>query len=258
MTVLPTVRGQLLTAAARRSTGAHVPPARRRLPRVPSLPRPSTLLPAVSVAVALAVAAVAVVLLHGAPTADPAGGGPSAGQAHRAPGSPSPPASLIGGPVHLPALRPGARCPATSGHRVHNRYFTGMVLGNGPVRVLLADRGDLRHGRVDLGRSSSHSMHAIQTLWIATPSLPGPFEIRGGRLGRSGRIEVKPGADGLTPGSGPLVVPRGATVNTFPNGDRTVPGSTWVSSPGCYAWEVDASHFSDVIVFQALAPPRHR
>ena len=90
---------------------------------------------------------------------------------------------------------------------------------------------------------------------MQTPAYDGPFVIRGARLGTRGPIAVQPGATGMTSGSGPLVVPAGATINTYYTnwrrvqlrdavtgrlvpvlegyGYRTVPTSTWVKSPGC-------------------------
>ena len=161
--------------------------------------------------------------------------------------------SLLSRPLHLPALGPRGGCPASPGYAVSNPYFAGSAVGAGPVRVLLADAGDIRHGRVDLGRSEAPHWFALQTLWFAMPGYDGPFVVRGGRLGRRGPIDVQPGASGLDPGAGPLVVAAGPTINTQA-GYRTVPGSTWVRSPGCYAWQVDGRGFSDVIVVDTLAP----
>jgi hypothetical protein len=241
MTVLPTVRRQLLLAADRQATNPEPNVPRERPWRV-HLPRAGTLLAALSVAVAVGVAVVAVALLHGA-------------NARRSAVSSAPRSTvrLLGRPLHLPSLAPDGRCPASPGHAVHNLYFTGMALGTGPVRVLLADRGDIRHGRVEIGENR-RSLHGIQTLWFALPSYRGPFAVRGARLGTSGRIEVRPSRNGQGPGSGPLLVRAGPTANTYPNGDRTVPGSTWVASSGCYAWQIDGRGFSEVIVFDALGP----
>jgi hypothetical protein len=118
------------------------------------------------------------------------------------------------------------------------------------------------HGRPRLGTGVPGPWQALQTLWFAVPGYDGPFEVRAARLGKSGPIAVQPGGSGLTPGSGPLVVPGGPTINSYPppgpgtyHGYRTVPGSTWVRSPGCYAWQVDGRGFSEVIVFDALPQP---
>ncbi len=176
------------------------------------------------------------------------------------------PTSLLARPLHLPALGPGGHCPASSGYRVNNAYFGGDALGKGPVRVLIANWGDVLHGRPMLGRGGPGPWHALQTLWFSMPGYNGPFVVRGRRLGKPGPIAVQPSGTGLTPGSGPLVVAAGPTINSYGSyrgpsfktfvGYRSVPGSTWVKSPGCYAWQVDGRGFSEVIVVDALAPPR--
>jgi hypothetical protein len=146
---------------------------------------------------------------------------------------------------------------------VTNSYFDGMALGRGPVRVLLADAGDLGRGRVLLGTGGPPGWHALQTLWFAMPGYDGPFVVRGSRLGTRGPMEVRPSASGLAPGTGPLRVHEGPTINTYADGYRTVPGSTWVGSPGCYAWQVDGRGFSETIVVNAVgvyrppSPPAH-
>lgn len=166
-------------------------------------------------------------------------------------GSPARTTPLLARRLHLPSLGQGGRCPVSSGYTVNNSYFTGNALGRGPVRVVLADRGDILHGRVDLGGATMGSLHALQTLWFALPSYDGPFVIRAARLGKPGLIEDWPSDTGR--GSGPLTVSAGATANTFPPGYRAVPGSTWVRSPGCYAWQIDGTGFSEVIVVDIVA-----
>jgi hypothetical protein len=187
-------------------------------------------------------------------------------------------ASLLSRPMHLPGLLAGGRCPVSSGYTVNNQYFGGSVLGSGPVRVLVSNQGDVLHGRPRLGTTETRGWFALQTLWFAMPRYNGPFVVRGGRLGKNGPIEVQPGGTGVAPGSRPLIVPAGPTINTYYThwrpgrvrdpvtgrfvptltgyGYRTVPGSTWVRSPGCYAWQVDGRGFSEVIVIDALAHGR--
>jgi hypothetical protein len=162
-------------------------------------------------------------------------------------------ASLLSRPLHFPPLGADGRCPVTSGVTFDNSSFVGVALGSGPVRVLLADAGDVLRGSVDLGVRSAPGWFAVQTLWFSTPPYNGPFVVRAKRLGASGPIEVQPGGTGLGPGKGPLLVAAGATINTQ-DSYRTAPGSTWIKSPGCYAWQVDGRGFSEVIVMDAVAP----
>jgi hypothetical protein len=159
--------------------------------------------------------------------------------------------SLLSRPLHLPSLQPGQPCPTSSGYTVNNSYFAGKALGDGPVRVLLDDTGDVLRGRVDITAGSKQSWHALQTLWFAKPGYRGPFVIRAANLGAGGPIEVQPGSSGLTPGSGPLAVAAGPTINTG-DGYRTVPGSTWVTSPGCYGWQIDGRGFSETIIVRVV------
>lgn len=189
-------------------------------------------------------------------------------------GGPAPrPDSLLARPLHFPSLGAGGRCPVSSGRMVNNQFFVGPVLGSGPVRVLLGDTGDIVHGRVDLAARRVSGWFALQTLWFAMPGYDGPFVVRAARVGAESPIEVQSGGNGQLPGSGPLVVPAGPTINTFYTnfraghrrdtvtgrsvstltgyGYRTVPVGTWVRSAGCYAWQVDGRGFSETIVVSA-------
>lgn len=187
--------------------------------------------------------------------------------------------SLLARALHFPPLGRGGRCPVSSGHRVENQFFAGPVLGSGPVRVLLGDGGDIVHGQVDLPPAArgAPGWSGVQTLWFAMPSYSGPFVVRGARLGAKGQIEVQSGGTGgdagQVPGSGPLVIGAGPTLNTFYTGwrrghvrdaitgrlvptltgfgYRTVPNGTWINSPGCYGLQVDGRGFSEVIVINA-------
>ena len=158
---------------------------------------------------------------------------------------PQTPASLLTRPLLYPSLGPGGSCPASRGKTFHT-FFNGVALGSGPVRVLLADTGDISRGHVTL-YPEVNGWSALQTLWFAMPGYNGPFVVRAKSLSGTSPIEVQSGG---APGSGPLVVPAGPTLNTR-DGYRTVPGATYVTSPGCYAWQVDGRNFSEIIVVDA-------
>ena len=187
----------------------------------------------------------------------------------RATSAPARPVSLLSRPLHFPSLGAGGSCQVSSGYVANNAFFGGGVLGHGPVRVLIANRGDIPRGHARLGTSSAHGWFALQTLWFAMPSYSGPYVVRGARLGTRAPVAVQPSNQGLGPGQGPLVVRAGPTADTYYTnwrtkrvrdpvsgrpvttqvgyGYRTVPGSTWVRSPGCYAWQVDGRGFSEII-----------
>jgi len=146
--------------------------------------------------------------------------------------------------LHFPVLSHDQSCPASPGAPVdtYTSYFTGIALGDGPVRVVIGNRGDLLRGQVSVGSTGG----ALETLWFAMPSYQGPFVVRGERLDGSGTIAV----DGSASDPSALVVPPGPTANTE-HGLRVAPVSTWLTSPGCYGWQVDGLTFTYVIVFDA-------
>jgi hypothetical protein len=84
--------------------------------------------------------------------------------------------------------------------------------------------------------------------WTAPASYHGPVLIRGRRLGGGGAVGFGEGHvpyDELqldAPGQGPAI-PRGA--------GREWLSMTRVREPGCYAYQVDGTSFSEVIVFSA-------
>lgn len=162
----------------------------------------------------------------------------------RVPAGPIP--AALKRPLHFPVLRPGQRCPTSVGGPVKTEDFSGVTLGNGPVRVLLVDTGDVRHGAADLIKpTSSPPWLALKTLWISAPAYQGPFVIRAKRLGRPGPVAL-----GGPPAAAPLVVPPGPTLNGA-GGWREAPSGLWVRAPGCYAWQVDGLTFSETIVVRA-------
>ena len=158
-------------------------------------------------------------------------------------------------PLHFPVLRPGQRCPASPGKTVNTADFGGVALGNGPVRVLIAATGGVRHGVAGLiNPTNSPPWLALKTLWFAVPAYQGPFVIRARRLGRPGPAALGAGTGDTAiarPTVAPLVVPPGPTLNGT-GGWREAPGGLWVRAPGCYAWQVDGLTFSEIIVVQAV------
>lgn len=148
--------------------------------------------------------------------------------------------------MHLPILRRGQQCPASVGTSVETKVVGGIALGAGPVRVIVASEGDLRRGVGVLSASSEPGWVALKTLWFSLPSYQGPFVIRAQRLDGAGEVGLGEGAT-----VAPLVVPPGPTLNGG-NGYRTAPGGLWVGSAGCYGWQVDGLHFSEVVVVKAV------
>lgn len=150
-------------------------------------------------------------------------------------------------PLHFPVLRTGQRCPASRGRPVSTADFGGIALGTGPVRVVIADAGELRHGVAVLADpTNAPPWLGLKTLWFSMPAYQGPFVIRAKRLGAPGPVALGGG-----PAIAPLVVPPGPTLNGT-GGWREAPGGLWVRTAGCYAWQVDGLTFSEMIIVRAV------
>src|SRR5712691_1129694 len=155
-------------------------------------------------------------------------------------------------PLALPSVEPGGVCPATGGHPFDNGQFAGTVLGDGPVQPLIpgsqAARGILTfHPYAYVERRGWYS---LKTLWFSDPSYRGPLLIRGRQLDGPHEIVLGEAPALVDPQLGP-----GATLNGM-NGWREWPGGTWLRTPGCYAWQIDGTTFSHVIVFNAVFLPQ--
>jgi ketosteroid isomerase-like protein len=152
-------------------------------------------------------------------------------------------------PLTLPTVGPSAKCPTTTGRRFHTSDVGGFALGDGPVRALVASGSAALAGRgilVFRPSGGRWGWYQSKTLWLAFPDYHGPLLIRGRQIGGS-----RPTVFGEAP---TLVDPQlgpGATLNGSA-GYREWPGGTWLRTPGCYAWQVDGTDFSEVITFEAV------
>ena len=155
-------------------------------------------------------------------------------------------------PLHLPVLARGAKCPvATSDPAIPfaSLYRVGKGLGTGPVFPIMGSGSTLRFGPPTNFQSSRWGGQKV--LWFVLQSYTGPVLIRGGRLDRPGRIgfergnvpslELRLDSSTVIPGGGPV-----------PDNARYRPSYTRLTSPGCYAYQVDGTSFSKTIVFRAV------
>jgi hypothetical protein len=151
-------------------------------------------------------------------------------------------------PLRLRSLERGARCPTTSGHRIDNGQFGGIALGRGPVEPLIAMAGHPERGVIAFHRR--RRWWDAKTLWFARPYYRGPVFIRGRRLDGPDRIVF-----GEQPSLIDPQLPPGSTINGT-GGWREWPGGTFIRSLGCYAWQIDGSNFSKVVIFKAVRQKR--
>ena len=148
---------------------------------------------------------------------------------------------------------PPRRCPASRGVIVRTDDFRVVALGiNRPVQpgVATDDAEGLSHGRVAATRLPNGWL-GFKTLWFARPRYQGPFLVRAGAVGGAGSIRFDRALER------DMFAVRTGTANGT-DGYREVPGGTYVSRPGCYAWQVDGEQFSYQIVFRVYEARRVR
>jgi hypothetical protein len=154
-------------------------------------------------------------------------------------------------PLSLPAIGLGGTCPTTKGQRFDGQ-FGGVALGEGPVQPLIAGGGARTEQGVIVFRpyaARRRGWYRAKTLWFARPDYGGPVLIRGRQLDGTRAVILGEAPSLVDPQMGP-----GATLNGR-EGWREWPGGTWLRTPGCYAWQIDGTDFSQVIVFQAVFRP---
>lgn len=152
--------------------------------------------------------------------------------------SPRPGAS---GPLHLPVVAPGQRCPVSEPTASGPGQPT--LLGDGPVRLALASSA----GSVFFEATPGGVWKAIDVLWTAEPGLTGEVLVHGARLDGTGGLGFGDAADPIKE----LRLAAGGQTRTI--GDRALLATTQmrVKVAGCYGLEIDAGGRSSVVVFEA-------
>jgi hypothetical protein len=148
-------------------------------------------------------------------------------------------------PLHLPSVAPGAACPRTAGGRP--APDVAIALGSGPAYPVLGFEGDdvppSPKAVVPLYPDERKgSVYWHKTLWAVDPAYDGPVLIRG--AGIDPPQPMRFGYDERQLGE--LEFPAEESESW-----RYGPSFTIVRGPGCYAFQVDGTSFSEVIVFEA-------
>jgi hypothetical protein len=84
--------------------------------------------------------------------------------------------------------------------------------------------------------------------WSSAPSYTGPVLIRGRQLGGTGAVGF---GEGRVPYDELQLLAQGMSTPRGLGGGREWLSFTRVRSPGCYAYQVDGTSFSTVVVFRA-------
>jgi hypothetical protein len=162
-------------------------------------------------------------------------------------------------PLHLPTVAAGGACPVSHPGKVNFlRYGVGVGIGIGPAYPIGFAQPGTRLTWIAPATNNAFAgsqWGGEKVLWFVAPSYRGRVLIRGGRLDATGDVRF---GNGVTPatemriGTGPAkAVEPGIKLV----GQRVVPSVTRLQSPGCYAYQIDGTTFSRVIVFSAISAP---
>ncbi|MFI6508464.1 hypothetical protein ACIBCT_12730 [Streptosporangium sp. NPDC050855] len=166
----------------------------------------------------------------------------SAPESVSASASPSP-VALRPSPLRLPAVRAGAACPTTPRRPWSGPGEAAGVLGDGPLYPI-ADyfmKGTVLELRP--GDRDPEGSYVKKVRWLAS-GYAGPVLIRADRIDGKGTASARFSYTGEVRDDG-----FHAEVTAPPN---SMPGTTTIGGPGCYAYQIDGTTFSTVVVFRAV------
>jgi hypothetical protein len=161
------------------------------------------------------------------------------------------PGRSLARPLHLPHLAAGALCPVSHvDHRIAfvRRFGIGPGIGRGPAYPIGLAAGELP--LAPAANFDSAEWAGQKVLWFVHPSYRGPVLIRGGRIDGPGRVRFDRGD--VPPLSIRITRSTAEPGMLVPKNARYRASYTRVREPGCYAYQIDGTSFSRVVVFRAV------
>ena len=157
--------------------------------------------------------------------------------------------SVLRRPLHLPTVAPGAACPVSKVDRrvdwSRMKIFGGSGIGRGPVYP------GLPSGAIWATRDEQYGSkwYGEKVFWFVVPSYRGRVLIRGRRIDAPGRV----GFNGAKTPNAELRIEPYDTVSWTgqPRYSRGIPSGVRILAKGCYAFQIDGTSFSRVIVVTA-------
>ncbi len=157
--------------------------------------------------------------------------------------------SLEDRPVRTPAV--GAGCPTSVGRTIRpvGAGFTGSTIASGESPAWFA--GDFAQP-FTLRRSNRTpaGWYDLKAIWVVSSDYHGPVLIRAAQLTGAGGIGFS-----IAVGDAPTLEELPLSTGNRPDGLwYSLPTSTFIRGPGCFAYQVDGSNFTETIVFEARLP----
>ena len=157
-------------------------------------------------------------------------------------------ASLLARPLRLPTVPAGGACPV-SGVTVRSpvaQQADARGLGTGPLYPIAFYAGEDATLRLRGQTPDPDGLYEVKVVWASTGRHRGPVAVRVGRIDGPGRGFVRLYYDKGASRGDAVVFPLAEYPSDFPSG-------TWVSGPGCYAYQIDGVDLMEVIVVRVVA-----
>ena len=149
---------------------------------------------------------------------------------------------FVAPPLRLPRVAPGGRCPVTAAHALPG--LEDKVLGNGPLYPIayyfMAGDAVLQLRPDDREPGGSYR---VKVRWVGS-GYAGPVLIRADRIDGTGTALAQFSYTGEARDGGYFA--------TLTESENDLPATTLVSGPGCFAYQVDGTTFSETIVFEVV------
>ena len=155
----------------------------------------------------------------------------------------TPTSTLAVPPLRLPSVAPGGACPLAQASPWPDSSEANRVLGDGPAHPVadyFRDGAELQLRDED---REPDGTYIKKVRWVVA-DYAGPLLVRAGRIDGPGSASVKFSYTGMARDGGYY------TELTHTSSD--LPATTTVSGPGCYAYQVDGTTFSTMVVFSAV------
>ena len=160
-------------------------------------------------------------------------------------------ATLRARPIVVPSLPAGFACPVTSDFATLSKDL-GPMAGSGTARPVGLDPT----GTLDIGNSSDGTGTA-KVLWAIPIDLAGPVLIRGRQLDGGGTVTFAVGDNALAndlvldSSTAASISKNGVTTKSLDGGWYGIPTSSSFTAAGCYGFQIDSAHGSDIVIFSA-------
>lgn len=179
----------------------------------------------------------------------------AAGLVTPAAGAPSWSWKALHRPLHVPRIDPGSTCPVSAASSVDlGAEGVRMLPGRGPAYPNFGGGGSVLEffwpalpTQVDFYGSG---WSGNKVLWWVAGTYHGPVLIRGHQADGTDLVRFDRGK----PPAAEIRIAPGAGYAPW-KGARDRPSFTRVRRPGCYAYQIDGTTFSRVIVFEARVVP---